>query len=234
MKRAAIFDIDRTLLDGMSGYFFAAYLWRTGAMPWAGRWRSARALLAYRLGLATEMAIVESGVTCYAGLRENRVRELAEAAVAGTMASRFYREGLAAVARHQEQGDPVLLATGSSVFLAQAIAAHVGADDGIGTDSLRREGRLQAVMKRPACVAEGKKTLVLDWLAARNIDARDAVVYTDNGIDIPLLEVVGEVVAVNPDPQLAAHAAQRGWRAEQWVTPIDGNHRRSGTRWPLK
>lgn len=234
MKRAAVFDIDRTLLDGMSGYLFAAYLWRTGAMPRLGRWRSARALILYRLGLVSEMAIVESGVTCYAGLREIRVRELAAAAVAAAMAPRFYREGLAAVARHRERGEPVLLATGSSVFLAQAIAAHVGADDGIGTDSLRRDGRLQPVMKKPACVAEGKKILVSDWLAAKSLTPAEAIVYTDNGIDLPLLEIVGEVVAVNPDAQLAAQAARRGWRVEQWVTPVDGRRRRSGTRWPLK
>ena len=34
--------------------------------------------------------------------------------------------------------------------------------------------------------------------------------------DLPLLERVGEPVAVNPDPRLRRIAKRRGWRIERW------------------
>jgi phosphoserine phosphatase len=38
-----------------------------------------------------------------------------------------------------------------------------------------------------------------------------ACFYSDSRNDIPLLEAVGEPVAVDADPALAAHARERGW-----------------------
>lgn len=232
--RAAIFDVDRTLLDGMSGFLFARYLWRTGAMPWAGRWRSAKAMLLYRSGLAGPEIIVEAGVTCCAGLTVPRVEQLADQAVSEVMRGRFYREGLAAIAGHRHRGDCVLLASGSNVFVAQAIARAAGANDAVGTDCRRENGLLLSHMIPPPCLGEGKREVVRRWLAARDLDPAAAVVYTDNGSDLPLLEIAGEAVAVNPDAELARAATARGWRVERWETPADERIRRSGTSWPLR
>lgn len=232
--RPIIFDIDRTLLDGMSGYLFAAWLMRTRTMPAAGVLRSLRAVALYRLGLKSELAIVEAGVTCYAGLSPARVDALAERAVREVLAPRLYREALAQIDEHLAAGDTVLLATGSSEFIARALARTVGAHDGVGTASPIDNGRLKPVMTEPPCLAEGKRDLVLAWLARRGFSPGDALVYTDNGIDIPLIEAVGEAIAVNPDPDLAAYAATHALPVLHWRTPADPNYRRTGTRWPLK
>ena len=165
--RPIIFDIDRTLLDGMSGYLFASWLIRTRSMPAAGIWRSLRAVALYRLGLKNKMVIVEAGVTCYAGLSPAQVDALAERAVREVMAPRLYREALAHIDKHLAAGDTILLATGSSEFLARALARTVGAHDGMGTASQRDDGRLLPVMVQPPCVAEGKRDLVLEWLNRR-------------------------------------------------------------------
>ena len=36
--------------------------------------------------------------------------------------------------------------------------------------------------------------------------------YSDSASDIPMLELVGHPIAVNPDAELARVAAERGWR----------------------
>ena len=232
--RAAVFDVDRTLLDGMSGYLFASHLWRTGAMPLAGRLRTARAMVLYRLGLAGELIIVEAGVTCYAGLTATRVAELADRAVREVMQPRLYVEAIQAVKERVAAGDRVVFATGSSVFIAQALARLLGAHDGVGTDSERDGERLLPKMKWPPCAAEGKRELVLQWLARDGIAAQDATLYTDNGIDRPLIEAVGQTIAVNPDPDLARLAQERSLPVVHWTTPSDPGYKRTGTSWPLK
>jgi HAD superfamily hydrolase (TIGR01490 family) len=232
--RAAIFDVDRTLLDGMSGYLFSRHLIEQRAMPLGRVIHSLRALVAYRLGWADAMAIVEAGATCLAGLTTERAVELADRTVDRVLRPRFFTEGLAAVDAHRAAGDAVVLASGSNTFLIQAIARAIGASDAIGSGSRVEGGRLLPEMTQPACAFEGKRDLVLAWLAARDFDPADAVCYTDNGIDIPLIEAVGEAVAVNPDRELAAYAARRGLAVRRWETPVDPGRSRSGSSFPIK
>ena len=44
------------------------------------------------------------------------------------------------------------------------------------------------------------------------IDLAGSYAYSDSASDLPMLRAVGHAVAVNPDPPLAAVAAQEGWR----------------------
>jgi phosphoserine phosphatase len=64
---------------------------------------------------------------------------------------------------------------------------------------------------------EGKIGCLRRWLAARGDDPNRtlarAIFYSDSINDLPLLQAVGEPVAVDPDPHLAIEAAARGWPA---------------------
>ncbi|GIX06189.1 MAG: hypothetical protein KatS3mg115_0592 [Candidatus Poribacteria bacterium] len=61
------------------------------------------------------------------------------------------------------------------------------------------------------------KVQVAERLAeALGIDLSVSVAYADRFSDVPLLERVGEPVAVNPDRALRRYASQRGWRVLRW------------------
>jgi phosphoserine phosphatase len=65
---------------------------------------------------------------------------------------------------------------------------------------------------------EGKVTRLQAWLAERDLtlDALDSVAYSDSMNDAPLLSATRRAVAVDPDPRLAALAAERGWTVLRW------------------
>jgi phosphoserine phosphatase len=65
---------------------------------------------------------------------------------------------------------------------------------------------------------EGKVTRLHAWLAARGtmLAAHDSVAYSDSMNDAPLLGAARRAVAVDPDPRLAALAAERGWAVLRW------------------
>jgi len=54
------------------------------------------------------------------------------------------------------------------------------------------------------------------WAAERGVELSECAFYSDSMSDRPLLDLVGEPVAVNPDPRLAAHALRQRWRVEDW------------------
>ena len=48
--------------------------------------------------------------------------------------------------------------------------------------------------------------------------ARRCSAYSDSANDIPLLTLVGDPCAVNPDAKLRGYAKQRGWRIRDYRT----------------
>jgi phosphoserine phosphatase len=58
---------------------------------------------------------------------------------------------------------------------------------------------------------ERKAEAVRQLAADAGADLADSWAYSDSRNDIPLLQLVGHPVVVNPDVILAHHAQQRGW-----------------------
>ena len=63
---------------------------------------------------------------------------------------------------------------------------------------------------------ESRASVLFDYAAANDLDLAEAVAYADSSNDLPMLEVVGFPVAVNPEARLSAIARKRGWLVEQW------------------
>ncbi|WP_438887483.1 HAD family hydrolase, partial [Bacillus cereus group sp. BC307] len=59
---------------------------------------------------------------------------------------------------------------------------------------------------------EGKVIRLQAWLEAQDITMDGAWFYSDSHYDLPLLEVVDNPVAVDPDDTLRQVAAERNWR----------------------
>ncbi len=57
----------------------------------------------------------------------------------------------------------------------------------------------------------GKVTRLHDWLEGRRVSLDDAWFYSDSHNDLPLLELVDNPVAVDPDDTLRARALELGW-----------------------
>ena len=76
------------------------------------------------------------------------------------------------------------------------------------------DGRYTGAVVGLPCFREGKLSRLEDWLASCNrrlSDFSETWFYSDSVNDLPLLERVTHPVAVDPDPNLEAHARARGW-----------------------
>lgn len=57
-----------------------------------------------------------------------------------------------------------------------------------------------------------KKERLLKCFEDKNVDWSASLSYADSYSDLPILELVGYPVAVNPDVKLKEHAKKKGWR----------------------
>ena len=64
----------------------------------------------------------------------------------------------------------------------------------------------------PFVYGEGKVAAMRRFADEHQIDLSQSWAYSDSVSDLPMLRLVGNPVAVNPDAELARIAADRGWR----------------------
>ena len=120
----------------------------------------------------------------------------------------------ALVARHRAAGELCAVVTATNSFVTAPIAREFGVPHLLATEPEAVDGRYTGRVAGVPCFREGKIERVEAWLRAlgQRLDTlEDSTFYSDSHNDLPLLERVRRPVAVDPDPQLAAEAARRGW-----------------------
>jgi HAD superfamily hydrolase (TIGR01490 family) len=140
------------------------------------------------------------------------IESRADAFVRRVLLPRLRPALLAHLRRHQHAGDPVLLLTGAPDFLARPLCRELGIAHCIATRCTIHDGRFAAGAPRVQPLGRDKRTLAEAFCSRNGLSLQEACAYCDSAHDLPLLEVVGRVVAVYPDAGLARRAAQRGWR----------------------
>jgi putative phosphoserine phosphatase/1-acylglycerol-3-phosphate O-acyltransferase len=116
------------------------------------------------------------------------------------------------IARHREEGRPVVVATTTPVDLVSPLAELLELDDVIATRyGLDPHGAYDGTIDGEFVWGPGKLNAVRAWAEVHGVVLRDSYAYSDSFYDIPLLSAVGHATAVNPDLRLAGVAALRRW-----------------------
>lgn len=122
----------------------------------------------------------------------------------------------------QLTGARLVLVSGSFDVCLAPIAEACSAHDVLGTSLVERDGRFTGEISRTMLGAD-KARAVLQWCAEHGVDPARCRAYGDDPSDGPMLDAVGEGVAVVRTPQMRELANERGWRVldpgEARVTP---------------
>lgn len=113
---------------------------------------------------------------------------------------------VAELRRHKEQGDVVVLLSGSLQPIVDLVCRRVGADEGIGTKCDVAHGRYTAAPASRHPFYDEKVALLSSICEKYAASENDVTAYADSTFDIPLLSRVGHAAAVCPDRGLAAWA----------------------------
>ena len=213
---AAIFDLDNTLVRGSSLFHFGMAMVRRRQVSPIDVLRFASAELSYvrrrseRSGLPSTVA--ERTLGLVRGRSQQQLTALAEEWVATRLHRHLVAEVRVQIMEFKRLGFTTVLATASPQELADAIAARLGMSAAIGTVSETSSGRYTGRMCGPIAHGSAKAWRVQALLDERGLDARTSWAFSDSVNDLPLLSMVGNPVATNPDADLAGIARLNGWR----------------------
>lgn len=210
----AFFDLDRTLMAGSSGLFWARAAYETGVIGRRQLASDGWANVKFRLNGSTDAATDEVRARVCRMIEGHHEREFARLAprvLAGVL-PRIYPQMLEVAYGHQDAGRKVYIATAASQGLAGLLADVLAFDGGLGSRyELDADGFYTGREDGPFSYREGKAERVRELAEAQGIDLGASYAYSDSESDLPLLRAVGHPVAVNPDVPLARIAAQEGW-----------------------
>ncbi|MRG94082.1 HAD family hydrolase [Polyangium spumosum] len=215
--RAALFDMDRTLVRKETASLYVRYLRDIGeattfdllkTLYWVGQ---------YTLGLLDAENMAEKALGPLAGTPESVLSARCEDWFGKYVEVHIAEAGRRAVQRHKEAGDVCAIVTGATKYAARPLARRLAIEHVVGTElELDTRGHFTGRAERPLCLGAGKVRRAEALAAKLGFVLEESTFYSDSVTDVPLLERVAEPIAVNPDPRLERVARQRGWRIERW------------------
>ena len=219
----AFFDLDRTLLAVNSATLWLRRELRLGHIRRRQALRAGTWVLRYRLGFVSVDRVLVKAITELAGTSSRHVAERTAEFYAECIRELIRPGGRRALDWHRARGDACVLLTSSSSYLSELVAKDLQLDavlcnrfevDPTGFHTGRPLGTV--------CFGDGKREHAERYAAAEGVPLSDCTFYTDSYADVPVMEVVGRAVAVNPDRRLRRLAARRGWEIVDWGVPMAG------------
>ena len=234
-RAAAFFDLDKTVVAKSSTLAFGRPLYREGLISPSVVLKTAYAQLAYQLLGANEQRMEKSRVALLEltkGWEAERVQRLVRETLQQVIDPLIYQEALDLFEQHRRAGRDLYLVSSSGVEVVKPLAEYLGVPYVIATRAgLDADGRYDGTLDFYA-YGENKAVAIRAEAEERGLDLSASYAYSDSATDVPMLEAVGNPVAVNPDKELRAIAKGRGWETRDFVRPVAVRSRLSGVPRP--
>ena len=223
------FDVDHTLTRRSSGARFIVAAMHRRVLPRYLLFIMAWYSLTYRLGLFKPGEYGE-GFPHLKGITRDTLERIARESFDQWLRYDLFPAAKEMVERRRAAGRRVVLATSSLDFIVRPLAEFLGVDGVLATELEFEAGRCTGRIHGLPMFRGGKMDRVLSFLATENVRPQDCSFYSDSIYDLPLLESVGDPVAVNPDPRLRRVARRRGWRIMAMRAALPGRPPAGGRR----
>lgn len=164
---------------------------------------------------------IRSFMRRYAGVHEDKLRQVIAKRVATSLRSRLHAEAVERIAEHRAAGHRTVLVTGQIDVFVEPLADMF---DEIVAGKMETDpaGRWTGHLLTSPLVDEARATWLTRYAREQGLDLEGSYAYGDTYADRPWLDVVGHPSAVNPDAALYRYAKSKRWPVRSWTTTAEG------------
>jgi len=218
----ASFDLDRTLTGNNSGREIIRMAVRKGVLSYSVIIRAFVLSMAHRLNLRNTRETISNMALWAKGQPEDLLQDLCrEAAIAGIIPS-IYPGAKQEIEYHRKEKAQLVLLSSALAPVCRQVALHLGLDSVICSELEVAGGFFTGKSKGRFCYGEEKARKLLSYCEINHYSPSSAWYYGDSYSDLPVLELVGNPVCVNPDKRLLALARKKGWQIRKWTASPSG------------
>lgn len=210
---AAFFDLDRTLISGASAFPFGIEAWRQDLASNAelAKWGLAALIFKFLGDKGNTSDEVKGAFLNRIGGSSVAALEGVASAVLPGLVSRVRPESRKLLKMHGEAGRDTWIVSASPESLVTPLASSLGMTGAIATKGKVVDGHYTGELDGPFVYGAGKSEAIEALVEDRGYDLELCYAYSDSISDLPMMEMVGHPVAVNPDSELDTVARERGW-----------------------
>ncbi len=208
----AIFDLDNTLLGGDSDNLWGQFVCERGLVDgddFAAR--NDQFYADYKAGTLDIDAYLRFALSTLVGHSREELDAWHREFMICKIESILLPKADLLLASHRQQGHELLIITATNEFITRPIAELLGVKELIACEGETVDDRYTGEPRGVPSYHTGKVTRLNAWLAGRTTTLEGAFFYSDSHNDLPLLELVDNPVAVDPDDKLLARAEAQGW-----------------------
>jgi HAD superfamily hydrolase (TIGR01490 family) len=218
---AVFFDLDRTIIEGSSISQFGYAAWRAGLIDVRHVGTAmVRGILFDWIGESEDVA----DQTLPRILETIEGKERAELlALRGPLVAEMLEQARPETLRlldlHVQMGRDCWVVSASAIEIVEKLAEELGFTGAIATEAEVVDGVYTGKLAKPFRHGAQKAEAIARLAAEKNYDLGLSFAYGDSHNDLPMLELVGIPIAINPDAKLADVAYERGWPVVQFAKP---------------
>ncbi len=151
----------------------------------------------------------------YRNANEAEITRLAPEFLTGYLLRKSFPQGIARVRAHRRVGHRTVCITGALSIIIEPLRPLF--DDVVALEMPAKDGVLTGELPGTLPIGEARADVLRSLSRKFGIALENTVAYADSTSDLPLLELAGQAVAVNPDSKLRQLARRRGWLIENWT-----------------
>ncbi|MFN8015818.1 MAG: HAD family hydrolase [Acidimicrobiia bacterium] len=211
----AFFDLDKTIIAKSSMLAYSKTFRQHGLLSRKTLIQAAYGQIVYRLVGANEQKmekIRKVALDITKGWNNEKVKNIVNETLHEVVIPIIYEDAVELIEKHKKENRFVVIVSSAPSEVVEPISKHLGADAFIATTSrLDKDGNYSGELEFYSYGSY--KPLAIKKLAKeKKINLDTSYAYSDSITDVPLLECVGNPIAVNPDRELARIAKNRGWK----------------------
>ncbi len=209
----ALFDLDNTLIAGDSDYSWGEFLTTKKIVDSAYfKNKNDQFYRDYQTGKLDILAYLKFSLAPLSGLSRSELDTLHKEFMKKIIEPMWLPKAEELLQAHRDKKDTLMVITSTNRFIVTPICKKLGIEHLIATELEEFDNKFTGQVSGIPSFQEGKVKRLNKWLNTSNFKLKESSFYSDSINDLPLLEIVGHPVAVDPCPKLKKEATRRGWK----------------------
>lgn len=208
----AIFDLDETLIATDSDRAWGNFLITKGLVDESVyKFKNEQFYTDYKRGVLDINAYLAFSCSVLTKFSIQDLKKLHREFVATFITPFLLPKAMELIKHHRLRGDRLLVITSTNQFVAEPIVSLLGIDTIIAPQLEIKENKYTGRILGIPSFGEGKVIRIKEWVRRKGETLEGSYFYTDSHNDLPLLKIVSNPIAVDPDNLLRSEAKKEKW-----------------------
>lgn len=208
----AIFDLDNTLIAGDSDYLWGKFLVEIGIVDaLIYEHENQRFYQEYRDGILDIQEFLNFALRPLNQHEPALLYAWREQFLINYIDPILLPASYTLLEQHRKRDDTLLIITATNAFVTAPIAQRLGVNHLMATQPEQIDGHYTGRAIGTPCFQSGKINCLEQWQQVHNESMQGSFFYTDSHNDLPLLKLVDNPIAIDPDAMLQQWALEHNW-----------------------